>query len=111
MSIWYPPTTNAPRSGNLRERYWTPELLLPTMLSFRVSSKFCTSAPCQMRKVFDDMGFSSEVAPWMTPSLTDHSLGSPFQPARSSPLNRDSHLAASSFSCASMLPDGNFSQE
>ena len=42
----------------------------------------------QIRKVLPLALFSSVVSPWMTPSLTDQSRGSPSQPVRSLPLKR-----------------------
>src|SRR5947209_3399262 len=42
-----------------------------------------------MMKVLPLAGFSAVVSPWMTPSFTLHSRGSPSQPVRSLPLKSD----------------------
>src|SRR5262245_51765931 len=62
------------------------------------NSKSPTSPFVQIRKVLCLIGFSAVVSPTITPSLTDHSFGSPSQPERLFPLkiglNPDSESAA-----------------
>ena len=73
-----------------------PELFVLLQRYDSSSSKSFRCRPRAMRKVLPLAGSSSVVSPWITPSRTFHSPGSPSQPVRLVPLNSVRHPAAGS---------------
>src|SRR5262245_15635333 len=64
-----------------------PELFVALQRNESRSSKSFGSPPFQIMKVLPLAGFVSVVSPWIPPSFTLHSRGSPSQPVKSLPLN------------------------
>src|SRR4051794_8101853 len=72
-----------------------PELLVALQRNDRRKSKSLVRPSFQRINVFPAAAFSAVVSPWITPSFTDHSRGSPSQPLRSFPLKMRSIPAGS----------------
>ena len=72
-----------------------PELFSVVQRKESRSSKSFVTPPVQRRKVLPSAGVAAVVSPWITPSRTLHSRGSPDQPSRSLPLNSAVMPAAS----------------